>query len=139
MTPVDPGCCGVDVQQSSHFAVGHTTQVAQNHHLPQVRGELGERLLIIPTDRNSAINWLLHTGIPDKRRIQIRIDRAEDGNFGDCAPVGEGVSEMRIHCGPGYRVYFTQRGIEVVILLAGGDKTTQSRDIKTALEIARQL
>ncbi|OFZ70587.1 MAG: addiction module antitoxin RelB [Betaproteobacteria bacterium RBG_16_58_11] len=74
-----------------------------------------------------------------KRRIQVRIDRAEDGNFGDCAPVGEGVSEMRIHCGPGYRVYFTQRGIEVVILLAGGDKSTQSRDIKTALEIARQL
>lgn len=74
-----------------------------------------------------------------KRRIQVRIDRAEDGNFGDCAPVGEGVSEMRIHCGPGYRVYFTQRGIEVVILLAGGDKSTQPRDIKTALEIARQL
>ena len=74
-----------------------------------------------------------------KRRIQVRIDRAEDGNFGDCAPVGEGVSEMRIHCGPGYRVYFTQRGIEVVILLAGGDKSIQSRDIKTALEIARQL
>ena len=74
-----------------------------------------------------------------KRRIQVRIDRAEDGNFGDCATVGEGVSEMRIHCGPGYRVYFTQRGIEVVILLAGGDKSIQSRDIKTALEIARQL
>jgi len=74
-----------------------------------------------------------------KRRIQVRIDRAEDGNFGDCAPVGEGVSEMRIHYGPGYRVYFTQRGIEVVILLAGGDKSTQPRDIKTALEIARQL
>jgi len=74
-----------------------------------------------------------------KRRIQARIDRAEDGNFGDCEPVGEGVSEMRIHYGPGYRVYFAQRGMEVVILLAGGDKSTQSRDIKTALEIARQL
>jgi putative addiction module killer protein len=73
------------------------------------------------------------------RRIHARIDRAEDGNFGDCEPVGEGVSEMRIHYGPGYRVYFTQRGMEIVILLAGGDKSTQSKDIKTALEIARQL
>ena len=74
-----------------------------------------------------------------KRRIQVHIDHAEDGNFGDCAPVGEGVSETRIHCGAGYRVYFAQRGIEVVIVLAGGDKSTQPRDIKAALEIARQL
>jgi putative addiction module killer protein len=74
-----------------------------------------------------------------KVRIQMRIDRAELGNFGDCAPVGEGVSEMRIHFGAGYRVYFVQRGIELVILLAGGDKSTQSKDIKTALELARQL
>lgn len=73
------------------------------------------------------------------RRIQVRIDRAEDGNFGDCEPVGEGVSEMRIHYGPGYRLYFTQHGMEIVILLAGGDKTTQSKDIKIALELARQL
>jgi len=82
------------------------------------------------------------TGLKDRqaaRRIQARIDRAEDGNFGDCEPVGEGVSEMRIHLGPGYRVYFAQRGLQLVILLAGGDKSTQSNDIKTALEIARQL
>ena len=82
------------------------------------------------------------SGLKDKqaaRRVQVRIDRAEDGNFGDCAPVGEGVSEMRVHYGPGYRVYFVQRGMEVVILLAGGDKSTQSGDIKTALDIARQL
>lgn len=81
-------------------------------------------------------------GLKDKQaavRIQVRIDRAEDGNFGDCAPVGEGVSEMRIHHGPGYRVYFTQRGMDIVILLAGGDKATQSRDIKTALGIARKI
>lgn len=81
-------------------------------------------------------------GLRDKQavlRIQARIDRAEDGNFGDCGPVGEGVSEMRIHYGPGYRVYFTQRGMEIVILLAGGNKSTQSQDIKAALDLARQL
>ena len=72
-------------------------------------------------------------------RIQARIDRAEDGHLGDCAPVGEGVSEMRIHYGPGYRVYFSQRGHELVILLAGGDKSSQTKDIKAALDMARQL
>jgi putative addiction module killer protein len=84
--------------------------------------------------------WL--SNLRDKqaeKRVQARIRRAELGNFGDCEPVGEGISEMRIHYGPGYRVYFTQRGLEIVILLAGGDKSTQSKDIKTALEIARQL
>lgn len=69
----------------------------------------------------------------------MRIDRAEEGNFGDCQPVGEGVSEMRIHHGPGYRVYLTRRGMEIVVLLAGGDKRTQARDIKTALKLAREL
>ena len=74
-----------------------------------------------------------------KLRIQARIDRAELGNYGDCAPVGEGVSEMRIHVGPGYRVYFVERGLEIVILLAGGDKSTQPKDIQTAQKLARQL
>lgn len=73
------------------------------------------------------------------RRIQARIDRAEDGNFGDHKPVGEGVSEMRIHYGPGFRVYFTLRGVEVVILLAGGDKSSQTQDIRAAQALARQL
>ena len=73
------------------------------------------------------------------RRIQARIDRVEDGNFGDHRAVGEGVSEMRIHHGPGFRVYFTQRGMEIVILLAGGDKSSQTQDIATAHELARQL
>ncbi|WKN20996.1 type II toxin-antitoxin system RelE/ParE family toxin [Azotobacter vinelandii] len=82
------------------------------------------------------------SGLRDRRaavRVQARIDRAEDGNFGDCEPVGEGVSEMRIHYGPGYRVYFTQRGYELVILLAGGDKSSQAKDIKAAIDMARHL
>jgi len=73
------------------------------------------------------------------RRIQVRIDRAQDRNFGDHKSVGEGVSEMRIHHGPGFRVYFTVRGTEIIILLAGGDKATQTKDIHIAQELARQL
>jgi putative addiction module killer protein len=73
------------------------------------------------------------------RRIQARIDRAEEGNFGDHRSVGEGVSEMRIHHGPGFRVYFTLRGLEIVILLAGGDKSSQTKDIELAQDLARQL
>jgi len=61
------------------------------------------------------------------------------GNLGDVKPVGQGVSELRIDYGPGYRVYFIQRGETLVILLAGGDKKTQKRDIKAALELAKEL
>ena len=74
-----------------------------------------------------------------RARINARLRRAELGNFGDCEPVGEGVSEMRIHYGPGYRVYWVKRGHEIFILLAGGDKTTQAKDIKAALQLARKL
>jgi putative addiction module killer protein len=72
-------------------------------------------------------------------RIQARIDRAESGNLGDCKPVGEGVAEMRIDYGPGYRVYFLQRGLEVVILLVGGGKATQAKDIELAKKFAKQV
>ena len=72
-----------------------------------------------------------------RARIDIRIRRLSLGNPGDVKPVGEGVSELRIDYGPGYRVYFVQRGKTVVVLLAGGDERTQDSDIKTALELAR--
>lgn len=85
-------------------------------------------------------HWL--DGLRDIRvraRVQVRVERLATGNAGDVSPVGEGVSEMRIDYGPGYRVYFTKRGREVVVLLAGGDKRTQATDIKTALRLARNL
>lgn len=74
-----------------------------------------------------------------RARIQVRIERLATGNAGDVRPVGQGVSEMRIDYGPGYRVYFARHGRDVVVLLAGGDKRTQATDIKTALRLARSL
>jgi putative addiction module killer protein len=74
-----------------------------------------------------------------KRRIQARIDRIEDGHFGDCKPIREKVFEMRLQHGPGYRIYYSLRGLDVVILLAGGDKSTQMSDIEIAIREARQL
>jgi putative addiction module killer protein len=74
-----------------------------------------------------------------RTRVQARILRLRYGNPGDVKPVGEGVSEMRIDYGPGYRVYFVKRGALLVILLAGGAKPTQDKDIKTALKLARML
>jgi putative addiction module killer protein len=74
-----------------------------------------------------------------RARVLARIERLALGNTGDVKPVGEGVSELRIDFGPGYRVYFTKRGREIVILLAGGDKSTQTSDIRIALRLARNL
>jgi putative addiction module killer protein len=74
-----------------------------------------------------------------KTRIDIRIRRLSVGNPGDVKPVGKGVSELRIDYGPGYRVYFIQRGDVLIVLLAGGDKRTQDRDIQTALALAEEL
>lgn len=81
-------------------------------------------------------------GLRDRKaraRIDARIRRLSLGNPGDVKPVGEGVSELRINYGPGYRVYLVQRGQTLVILLAGGDKRTQATDIKTALDLAHNL
>ena len=77
--------------------------------------------------------------IQARARVLARIDRLADGNPGDVTAVGVGVSEMRIDYGPGYRVYFVIRRCELIILLAGGDKHTQARDIKSALYLARNL
>lgn len=74
-----------------------------------------------------------------RARVLARVERLAAGNPGDVRPVGEGVSEMRIDYGPGYRVYFRKRGRSIVVLLAGGDKRTQRRDIETALRLARNL
>lgn len=74
-----------------------------------------------------------------KAQIDLRLYRAAQGNFGDCEPVVNGVSEMRIHFGPGYRVYFTRRGVVLYLLLMGGDEASQKHDIKRAMEMARLL
>lgn len=74
-----------------------------------------------------------------RARVLARVERLADGHVGDAKPVGEGVSEMRINYGPGYRVYFKKRGRSLVVLLAGGDKSSQKRDISTALRLARNL
>jgi putative addiction module killer protein len=74
-----------------------------------------------------------------RRRIGARIDRLSFGNFGDVKSLGDGVSELRLDFGPGYRLYFVRRGESLVILLCGGDKATQSRDIAQAKRLAQQL
>jgi len=74
-----------------------------------------------------------------KARIVRRLQQAQAGNFGDCEPVGEGVSEMRIHVGAGWRVYFVRRGQTVYLLLCGGDKKTQNKDIEMAKKLAQDL
>ena len=84
--------------------------------------------------------WL--DGLRDVRaraRVLVRVERLATGNPGDVRPVGEGVSELRIDYGPGYRVYFKRQGGTIVVLLAGGNKRSQGRDIETALRLARNL
>ena len=90
------------------------------------------------TDQNTA--WF--AGLRDQQaraRIRVRIDRLSLGNPSDVKPVGSGVSEMRINYGPGYRLYFVSRGTTVVILLCGGDKRSQDRDIAQAIELAQKV
>lgn len=74
-----------------------------------------------------------------RARIQMRVDRLVHGNPGQYRNLSDGVSELKVDFGPGYRVYYTQRGGELIVLLAGGDKSGQQQDIKTAIELARNL
>ena len=86
------------------------------------------------------VTWL--DGLKDRRaqaRIAARLRQAEAGNLGDWQPIEGDVSEMRVHYGPGYRLYFTRRGHVLVVLLMGGDKSSQKRDIRRALKIAAEL
>jgi putative addiction module killer protein len=78
-------------------------------------------------------------GSKSQARILARLASAALGNFGDCEPVGEGVSEMRVHHGTGYRVYLIRRGATVYLLLTGGDKASQRRDVKRAKELAKAM
>jgi putative addiction module killer protein len=81
------------------------------------------------------IEW--HEALPDaiaRKRIITRIRRLESGNYGDCEPIGDGLSELRMFFGPGYRAYFGEEGGNIVIMLCGGDKRTQDKDIRTAKE-----
>lgn len=85
-------------------------------------------------------DWLKNLkDVKARARIVLRIRSAEHGNFGDCAPVGEGVSEMRLQFGPGYRLYFWQEDQQVYWLLAGGNKSSQKRDIERAKQLRREI
>ena len=85
-------------------------------------------------------HWLARfKDLKGRARILVRIRSAEHGNLGDCAPVGDGISEMRLHVGPGYRVYFWQEGAHVYWLLGGGDKGSQKRDIEKAKAVRRAV
>lgn len=84
--------------------------------------------------------WL--HGLQDRRakaKISARLENVQQGNLGDCQPVGKGVSEMRIHYGPGYRIYFIRSELELIVLLGGGTKKTQNKDIEKALEAAEDV
>lgn len=86
------------------------------------------------------VRWLKKLRDRDGRlRILKRLRRLSDGQFGDCQPVGEGVHELRMFFGPGYRVYFMQRGELVILLLAGGDKDSQADDIVRAKALAKEF
>jgi putative addiction module killer protein len=96
----------------------------------------------MPEVRQTALFRDWHQNLRDRRaaaRITARILRVAEGNLGDVKAVGESVSELRLDFGPGYRLYFTQRGPAILLLLCGGDKSTQARDIETAQRLAREI
>jgi putative addiction module killer protein len=97
------------------------------------------RIYVTEEGREPFNEWL--ASLRDHRaraKIRVRLDRVSLGNFGDCHGVGEGVQELRVNYGPGYRVYFGQEGTAIVLLLCGGDKNTQMKDIETAKQYWRE-
>lgn len=91
------------------------------------------RVLVTEEGQEPFNEWLTSLrDIKTRAKIRVRLDRISLGNFGDCHGVGEGVQELRIDYGPGYRIYFGQKGTSIVLLLCGGDKSTQTKDIETA-------
>jgi len=101
-------------------------------------GYIGAMITIKQTDEFA--RWL--TGLRDQRakqKIATRLQRLKFGHFGDVEPIGSGLSELRIHEGQGYRVYFQQNGEEIILLLCGGNKKTQQRDINRAQEIMKVI
>lgn len=119
-------------------SVSNPTAIKRNQHIPYPVGYTGT----VNTFNQTTIfsDWL--SVLADKvakARIVARIEAAKMGNFGDCEPVGEGVSEMRIDVGAGYRAYYMRDGLVVYLLLCGGDKTTQQADIKRAIAMAKQV
>jgi len=104
-------------------------------------GDVAYKLQMLDIKRTEEFSiWLGDLrDIRARAKVLARIDRLSLGNPGDVAPVGDGVSEMRIHYGPGYRVYYIQRGEEIVVLLCGGDKSSQGSDIRAAKKLASEL
>ncbi len=98
------------------------------------------RYYLTPKGKAPFVQWIKrfkdHT---TRLRIERRIERLELGNYWDCEPVGEGVFELKLNFGPGYRVYFAEEGDTIIVLLYGGNKSTQSKDIQTAKEHWREL
>ena len=124
--------------RSVEFLTSRTLSRAKNLHVGIRSDTLWRMNTFLRSEEFDA--WL--SNLKDRvgrARIAHRIRSAEQGNFGDCESVGEGVSEMRIHVGPGYRTYFTRRGEVVYLLLLGGDKSSQKRDIKRAIEMVRDI
>ncbi len=102
--------------------------------------EIGLKIMLIEIIRSATFDrWLSRLADTRARaRIQVRLDRLQLGKFGDAQSVGDGVSELRVDHGPGYRIYFTRRGARLAILLCGGDKSSQSRDIAAAKAMAAE-
>jgi putative addiction module killer protein len=122
------------------FSVKISLCLSQNHSVDKQQS-VNYSSHMVEIFRTAEFNkWLF--GLSDTvsaSRIQARIDRLGIGLFGDVKPVGNGVSELRVNYGPGYRIYFIQRGNKLIILLCGGDKSSQDRDISKAKAIAKEM